>query len=122
MRKLAFLLSLSCLAPGLAVAQQRVGPVVDLETVESTPDDRRSAFGRVMDVMIATLVEQQHATASQPRARHASAASRGAATAKLPANKSSGPRSEPQIEISLGERFALPPADAVATQADGSPR
>jgi hypothetical protein len=113
-----------CIASRIAPAQQRVEPVVELETVESSAQaPRRSAFGRVMDVMIGALMEQ-HA-AQHARAGAASLATRlDAAPAPAEnsrrhgrAHKASGRAAEPRIRVSLGERFSLPPADAV-TRAD----
>ena len=111
-------------APRLAPAQQRAAPTMDmdvvaLETVESNGEaPRRSAFGRVMDVMINALVAQQARAPAPAAAGHAPATDFVPRTAESP-----GKRAQPSIEITLGERFALPPptATAVATQDVGTP-
>lgn len=117
------------LAPRLAPAQQRATPTMDmdvvaLETVESTGEaPRRSAFGRVMDVMIDALVAQQAHTPATAAAVRAPATGFAPRAAERRAAESAGKRAQPRIEITLGERFALPPATAtaVATQDAGTP-
>lgn len=118
--------------PRLAGAQEHGAGVVDLAPVESS-GQQRSAFGRVMDVMIGVLVEQQrpqarpdaHALSQarlplqatrdrSPKAR----ASQAHAHASQALQRGAGPR----IDIELGDRFALPPATAIAAQSDASPR
>lgn len=111
----AFLL---CLAPRLASAQEQVDraeqaiarDVVDLQGVETdATGPRRSAFGRVMDLMIATLVEQQKGEREPSRhAKHHAAL----ALDSEPPRAVEGSRKEPKIDIALGERFALPPTEA----------
>jgi len=102
--------SLLCVAPCVAQAQERVNDVVDLQGVQSEATaSPRSAFGRVMDVMIAKLVEQHSEPAdardaTRPTALAIDSVSPRAAEAR---------RNPPQIDIALGERFALPPAEAV---------
>src|SRR3546814_1247717 len=95
--------SLLCVAPCVAQAQERVDDVVDLQGVQSAATaSPRSAFGRVMDVMIAKLVEQ-----------HSGPADAGSTLAldSVPQRAEAVTRKAPQIDIALGERFALPPTD-----------
>lgn len=119
------LLSAILLAPLACPAQSRDDDaVVDLAAVQSPAEaPKRSAFGRVMDVMISALMDQQGQPAQagtglpatlQPVARQRTAAARGERPAKAR-------RGEPAIEISLGERFALPPAGVLATSLSDAP-
>jgi len=110
---------LLALAAPLAHAQERPDRgIVELESVQSSAT-HRSAFGRVMDVMITALVQQQE----QPRAtaRGAKPMARGLAMQASPP-KSSAARTEPRIKVALGERFALPPSDATALAAQDTPQ
>lgn len=104
--------------PRLASAQQAPAqPVVDLATVDvgvEADAPRRSAFGRVMDLMIATLVEQHDGQAPARAVPTASLALEAAPDARRDGRRPSGRAKAAKIDIALGERFALPPADAVS--------
>lgn len=103
--------------PRLASAQQAPAqPVVDLATVDVgvEADAPRSAFGRVMDLMIATLVEQHDGQAPARAVPTASLALEAAPAARRDGRRPSGRAKAAKIDIALGERFALPPADAVS--------
>jgi len=120
MRLALSLLSLVLLgvAPRVAFAQQAPAqPVVNLETVDvgmEADAPRKSAFGRVMDLMIATLVEQHGGQAPARKVANASLALDAAPAARRDGRRPSGRAKAPKIDIALGERFALPPADAVS--------
>lgn len=118
------LLSLSILAtlvlaPTPAPAQERVPGVVDLQRVESNAtESRRSAFGRVMDVMIAALVQQQAA----PETRTQAGQSKDALSLDPDSVPPRADRANAKIEIALGERFALPPEPVASRQSASIPR
>ncbi len=102
--------SLLCVAPCVAQAQERVDDVVDLQGVQSAATaSPRSAFGRVMDVMIAKLVEQH----SEPATTRDAKGPTALAIDSVSQRAAEASRNPPQIDIALGERFALPPTDAV---------
>jgi hypothetical protein len=110
-------LALLGLVPRPSPAQEAT-PVVDLQAVDVPMDaeaPRKSAFGRVMDLMIATLVEQH---GGQDRARKApratSLALDSVPASNVEARRRSSRGATPKIDIAIGERFALPPADAVS--------
>jgi hypothetical protein len=111
------ILALLGLAPRPSLAQE-AAPVVDLQTVDVPMDaeaPRKSAFGRVMDLMIATLVEQhggQDHARKTPRAASLALDSVPASNGEARRRASRGATTK--IDIALGERFALPPTDAVS--------
>jgi hypothetical protein len=129
----ALLFATTCaVLPMTAHAQQGDARIVDLAGTEATRADapRKSAFGRVMDVMIGTLL-QQHAvqdhaarTTTASRVPHQRQAFAADAVTSSPARGGRGPRKEAptrkaDIDISLGERFALPPANGIAATSGG---
>ena len=97
------------LAPSPATAQQHGALAVDVDGTSEAPAkdaQRKSAFGRVMDVMIAALVQQE--VHGQP----AAAAPKVSTHHLQPAKAAS--TTAPRIDITLGGEFALPPEkDAV---------
>ena len=110
------------LAPSVACAQERNSLAMDLGTnpaptnafegnkVADGNATHKSAFGRVMDVMIASLM-QQKAHPSNASAKNANAQALQhtlrPATAAKPAS--------PAIDITLGGEFALPPENDALT-------
>lgn len=118
---LSLLAFLSVFAPRLALAQQHDAALVELDTVETRGDTAdRSAFGRVMDVMIAALV-QQHEQRRRAAAtkQDANAVESGNIASLRPAKPAKPTRIEaPRIEISLGERFRLPPPSVASAASD----
>ena len=129
MRILAALLFATTCAvlPMTAHAQQGDARIVDLAGTEATRADapRKSAFGRVMDVMIGTLLQEHAArTTTANRVPHQRQAFAADAVTSSPARGGRVPRKEAparksDIDISLGERFALPPANSVAATSGG---
>lgn len=124
MRSVPAILSLSllCMAPCIAHAQERGGDaradaraddVVDLQGIQSaaSTESRRSAFGRVMDVMIAKLIEQEMMPVRARNASHPVAIALDSAPSR--AAKDDG--KPPRIDIAIGERFALPPAESLSS-------
>src|SRR5690606_25257844 len=121
---LSLLAFLVALAPRLAQAQQRSAPLVELDTVETRGDAaEKSAFGRVMDVMITALVQQheqrRQAFANKQEVKALEGANVAGVATLLPTPPARPQRAEaPQIEISLGERFALPPPGVATASSD----
>ena len=123
MRMVAALLctTLLALSPRPASAQDAPARVVDLQSVESNADaPKRSAFGRVMDVMISALVQQQASPRATAQAHIPATQALALQPAASPAPARATPRAtraEPRIRVALGERFALPPAGTTALAA-----
>ena len=123
MRMVAALLctTLLALSPRPASAQDAPARVVDLQSVESNADaPKRSAFGRVMDVMISALVQQQASPRATAQAHIPATQALALQPAASPAPPRATPRAtraEPRIRVALGERFALPPAGTTALAA-----
>lgn len=120
---LSLLAFLVVLAPRLAQAQQRSAPLVELDTVETRGDADKSAFGRVMDVMITALVQQheqrRQAFANKQEVKALEVTNVADVATLLPTPPARPQRAEaPQIEISLGERFALPPPGVATASSD----
>ena len=115
---------LTCAAamfPAAALAQQSDARIVDLPgTNTPAEEDRpRSAFGRVMDVMIATLIEEQTqpATARTSRSHAKRALLPPVQRQRAPAAAAAAAATPRRIEVTLGEGFELPSQADVARQA-----